>query len=135
MKKIMFVDIHKLKCHEKVDGVRLGKLQKDLELSGAIHRPIIVDRRSYVILDGHHRYSALKRLGMKKIPVYFVDYLSPTVRVHLRRKNLTMQMIKQAVLYCGLTGSVFPIKTTRHLIHERPGIQKISLETIMKGGE
>jgi ParB-like chromosome segregation protein Spo0J len=127
----MLVDIRKLKCHEKVDKNRLRKLQKNIEARKAIYKPIIVDRVSYVILDGHHRYTVLKQLGVRKVPVYFVDYLSPNVKVYLRRKNLQMKILKEAVIAMAKVKRVFPVKTTRHVIPNRPGIQKIALEKLL----
>lgn len=131
MKKIMLVDIHTLKCHEKVDKDRLGKLQKEIEANGTIYKPIIVDRRSHVILDGHHRYTVLKHLGVKKMPVYFVDYFSADVRVYLRRKNLQMRMIKEAIIATANVNRVFPSRTTRHLIVDRPKPKAIAIQSLL----
>jgi ParB-like chromosome segregation protein Spo0J len=131
MNKIMLVDIRKLTCHEKVDKNRLYKLQKEIEARQAIYKPIIVDRRSYVILDGHHRYTVLKQLGARKVPVYFVDYLSPNVKVYLRRKNLQMRILKEAVIAMAKVKRVFPSKTTRHVIVDRPRSKLITIQTLL----
>jgi len=131
MKKIMLVDIHKLRCHEAVDKGRLAALQKQLEVSGIIYRPIIVDRRSYVILDGHHRYTVLKHLGAKKIPVHFVDYFSSDVRVYVRRKNMQMKLLKEAVIATANMNHVFPSKTTRHLIRGRPKLRVVTIQSLL----
>ena len=131
MKKIMLVDIRRLKCHEKIDKNRLCKLQKEIEADGAINKPIIVDRRSYVILDGHHRYTVLKQIGVKKMPVYFVDYFSPNVKVYLRRKDLQMQILKEAVIAKANVKHVFPSRTTRHLIVDRPRSRAIIIQTLL----
>ena len=72
-------------------------LVRQIEAEGEISRPIIVDKRSFMVLDGHHRLAALKRLGAIRVPAYLVDYQNPGVRVYLRRKYLSMKMIKQAV--------------------------------------
>ena len=127
----MLVDIRKLTCHEKVDKNRLYKLQKEIEARQAIYKPIIVDRRSYVILDGHHRYTVLKQLGARKVPVYFVDYLSPNVKVYLRRKNLQMRILKEAVIAMAKVKRVFPSKTTRHVIVDRPRSKLITIQTLL----
>jgi hypothetical protein len=49
---------------------------ENIEKIRMLKRPIIVDRDSYVIIDGHHRYEALKRLGVNKIPAILVDYVN-----------------------------------------------------------
>jgi len=37
--------------------------------------------RTFIIIDGHHRFWVLKLLGAKLILVYFEDYLSDKVKV------------------------------------------------------
>ncbi len=46
-----------------------------------LKHPIIVDKKTFVVLDGMHRVAALKRLNCKKIPVCLVDYENPAVTV------------------------------------------------------
>lgn len=136
MKKlIQLIAIDRLKSHERTMSRRVGCLVREIKAEGNIRRPIIVDQQSMVVLDGHHRVEALRRIGAARIPVHFVDYLSPNVRVYLRRKYLNMHMIKQAVLYSGITGRVYPMKTTRHLISKQRSSQKILLKRLLKGGE
>ena len=36
--------------------------------------------QSNTIIDGHHRYFALKELGLKKIPVTFINYFSEKIK-------------------------------------------------------
>lgn len=132
MKNYMkFVSIDQVKSHERTMSRRVATLIRAIKEEGNIRRPIIVDKRSLIILDGHHRVAALRQLGVARVPAYLVDYLSPNVRVYLRRKYLSMQIIKRAVLYSGLTGEAFPVKTTRHLIHARPGVKKVSLTKLL----
>ena len=61
-----------------------------------IKQPIIVDRNTGIILDGHHRYNAARILGLKKIPVFFVDYLSDDVKIEKRREDI--EVSKEIVL-------------------------------------
>lgn len=44
--------------------------------------PIIVDDETNLILDGHHRYYAFLKLGINKIPVYYVKYKSNQIIVN-----------------------------------------------------
>ncbi len=44
--------------------------------TGVLRRPLIVDEKTGVIIDGTHRYEALKSMGIRRIPVIGVDYLS-----------------------------------------------------------
>lgn len=117
---INLVEINKLKCHEMVCLKRLKQVKYDLLIKGYIKNPVVVDRNNYIILDGHHRVVALKQLGATRIPAYFVDYKNKNIRVSLRRKEFKFNDIKQAVVNYCLEGKIFPSKTTRHLIKNRP---------------
>ena len=57
-----------LRQHEQILNENMMRVQRDLVRDGMIKDPIIVDQRTMVILDGHHRYNALKRMGYKYVP-------------------------------------------------------------------
>jgi len=70
----MLIDILRLRDHEKVDPFRFKELMKELIEDGFQRDPIIVDKESGVVLDGHHRRNILKTLGYSKIASYQVQY-------------------------------------------------------------
>lgn len=118
--KINLININKLICHEMVSIKKLKQVKEDLLIRGFIKNPVIVDRENYIILDGHHRVAALKQLGANRIPAYLVDYQNKNIKVTLRRKRFKFINVKQAVINYCLEGKIFPSKTTRHLIKNRP---------------
>lgn len=61
--------------HEKLYNENLVKIM-DLIYNGTELPPILLDY-DFSILDGHHRFEAAKRLGVKKIPV--IIYLNPNI--------------------------------------------------------
>ncbi len=61
--------IDTLKPHEQVDWRRVRLLAEDMARRLLVLRPIIVDRETRVIIDGHHRFEALRLLGAKRVPV------------------------------------------------------------------
>lgn len=67
---IKIVNNRLLKQHEKIRTGHLNKLQKKIAADGCITDPIIVDKNTMVILDGHHRFNAIKRLGLTHSPVF-----------------------------------------------------------------
>lgn len=77
--EIDIAPIDELYIHEEVVESNLISLIKSLKTSGFQRDPIIVDKNSGVILDGMHRYSALKRLGMGYITVAKVDYFDENI--------------------------------------------------------
>lgn len=115
--KIELVEIKKLKPHEKTDLVRLENLKKRVLIDKKVKNPIIVDRNSLTILDGHHRVETIRLLGLKKIPAYLVNYRDSEIKV-IPRKSI--EVSKRAVLLHAKNGNKFPPKTTRHIIPKRP---------------
>src|SRR5664280_2827873 len=71
---ITLVPISALRQHEQILNENLMRVQRDLVRDGMVKDPIIVDQRTMIILDGHHRYNALKRMGYK----YCLLYTSPS---------------------------------------------------------
>ena len=120
MNSIKLIELTKLRYHEQVDKDHVNELVNQINQDGYIKNPIIVDDKHHIILDGHHRTQALRQLGAKLIPVYMVNYFDHNIKVYLRRKILLNQPIKQAVVSYGLQSKLFPSKTTRHLIYNRP---------------
>ncbi len=130
--KIILVRIDKLIGHERVSSTRLRAVRSAIHTDGVVRRPVIVERNSEVILDGHHRVRALRDLGAKRVPVAYVRYSDTNVRVYMRRKGMLMKMIKRAVIEMAKENKLFPSKTTRHVIHDRPMMKAVRLEQLLK---
>ena len=123
--RVDFVDVSKLRGHEEVDPRHLEALRAEIQADGMLKRPIVVDRRTNVILDGEHRFNALKRLGCTRIPLVFVDYDSPSIQVKAWRRE--EPVTKQDVIEAGVTGKKLPFKTSRHVIQVGPGLRHLSV--------
>jgi len=115
---ITLVPVNALRQHEQILDENMMRVQRDLVRDGMIRDPIIVDERTMVILDGHHRYNALKHMGYKYVPVYLVDYSSDHIAVAAWRAG--EHVTKAEVMRAGLTGNLMPAKTSRHTIPDRP---------------
>lgn len=72
--KIKLEKIEKLNLHEDIIPEFLEKLKKKVEVEGCIRQPVIVDEKTFIVLDGTHRVSAAKSLGCHLIPVCLVNY-------------------------------------------------------------
>jgi len=68
--KIQIIKNNLLKKHERLIKPHLKWLYGQIKKDGYINNPIIVDKNTMIILDGHHRFNALKHLGMSSSPVY-----------------------------------------------------------------
>lgn len=114
MADIAHIDTSRLKPHERVSISRAIALLLHMYFFRVFPAPILIDRESHTILDGHHRHWAARMLGVKKIPCVVVEYLSDsTVQVETRRPTITVD--KALILNRSRSGELFPQKTTRHI--------------------
>lgn len=110
--RISLIPIHRLRPHEQIDHERVEQLSEQIRNDKTVNQPVVVDEATNVILDGHHRYHALDRLGCTLVPCHLVDYMDPTIRVE--RWDNGRPMDKKQLLQHGLNGTLLPAKTTRH---------------------
>ena len=103
-----------LKQHEEVDPAHLKELKKEIESDKILKFAIAVDKNTNIILDGEHRFNALRELGCTKVPVTFVDYSSPDIEVQAWRNG--ERVTKKDVLEAGLSRKKLPPKTSEHII-------------------
>ena len=111
--KTFLVPIDALHPHEDVYSDLVRIVKEDLLISGYVKYPIVVDVRTLTILDGHHRYNAFRRLGLRYIPAFLVDYAEDYVDVYPLRKDIPVS--KVSIVSTALSGAVYPPKTSRHV--------------------
>ena len=111
--EIEWISIHKLLEHEETDLKEVNRLSRALKNNKLT--PIVVTKISgrdrYVILDGHHRFNALKTNSADFVPCIVVDY--EDVELGHWRKEYNA-VTKKDVIRSALTGKKFPKKTTKH---------------------
>ena len=113
---VVLVETVSLRGHEEVIPDNLETRTSKL-LSKGFYKPIIVDRESMVILDGHHKWTAAKSLGLARVPVIMVDYLiDESVLVDVWPDCGKESITKTEVLEMGFSGDVFPPKTSSHTL-------------------
>jgi ParB-like chromosome segregation protein Spo0J len=108
------VDLKELKEHEEVEPIYLQKIKKQIQKDGILKRPIVVDKNTKIIIDGHFRFNALKQLGYSKVPVFFIDYNSTDITVAAWRDGEIVT--KEDVIKAGLNGKKLPPKTSKHML-------------------
>ena len=114
MEGVEILDIGSLMGHEEVIPSNLESRTAKL-LERGFYKPIIADRSSLVILDGHHKWTAARVLGLAMVPVLLVDYLvDGGVEVDVWPDCGKASITKQEVLDMGISGDLFPPKTSRH---------------------
>jgi len=97
--------------HEEVVIERMDKLVDYLSsLKPYIIVPsILICSNSHMIIDGHHRYYALQKLGYEKVPVTKVNYDSELITTHIDGI-----ISKRELLYAAANGSFLPPKSSFH---------------------
>jgi gas vesicle protein len=135
---IVLLPINDLKPHEKGSPVYLKLLKQEISSDGILKYPIIADEKTHVILDGMHRWLALKSLGYSLIPVILVDaFENPLVRVGSRRiHRYTFDsgdgITIERVILAGLRGHLMKPRSTRHFFSFSK-FQKINIPLHMLG--
>jgi len=124
------VGINELKSHEELQEKLLKGLLEMIKRDGFIRKPIVVEDKHYVILDGHHRWGALRLLGCKKIPIYLVDYFDDGIIVETWPGAVHDVVTKEEVIEMGLSDKLFPAKTTRHRFKDRLKEVKVDLKEL-----
>lgn len=103
--EIAIAPAESLKLHETVVGAHVEDLVDAIEHEGIIRDPIIVDRRTNVVLDGMHRVSAARRLGLIGIPACYVDYTDPRIQVGSwlwEYRDLALEAVREQCIAAGL---------------------------------
>ena len=135
----MITSINFLKPLEKVFLYHLKNLSKMILSKGIVQTPIIADKKHGIVLDGSHRYIFFLMNGFKEVPVKFVDYHDEHIRVgsrliHRYLIEEKMKISKQEVIKRGLSGNLFPPRTTRHFFPFRKNERiNLPLDSLKKG--
>jgi len=76
---ILLAEAAALRPTEAVFEDKLSSFESELRLLGFWSRPLVVEARSQLVLDGNHRLAAARRLGLRAVPVVKVDFADPGV--------------------------------------------------------
>lgn len=113
LSEVVSIELDSLRPHEEVIEDHFHQLVRQIAADGGIHTPILIDRKTGTILDGHHRVCVAKFLGFLTVPARLVDYVedgSVTVESWAQGSSVS----KEDVLLAARSGRLMPPKTSRH---------------------
>ena len=114
IKDVKMIDIDLLNPHEKIieeKKISLVKFIKSYE-SYYIISSIVCCHETLLVIDGHHRYYALKELGFKKVPVTLIDYKSDSIRT-----GIMNPLDKKFIVDVGKSSTLLEPKSTEHAVY------------------
>eukprot|EP01069_Polyplicarium_translucidae_P013417 Polyplicarium_translucidae@DN955_c0_g1_i1.p1 len=118
--EIRLFPVSKLKIHEDFMPGRVDEVMTEILGDGGYQYPLLVDRKTGTILDGHHRHQCAVILQLALVPVLLLDYLSdPRVRVMPWRTEDEFAVNKREVILRAVTSNAYPPKTSRHIVDLR----------------
>ena len=85
-------------------------LAADMRAHALWRVPIVLERGSNAVMDGHHRLDAARQLGLDFAPCVRLDYAQ--VNVHATREGY--DVCPADILRRALAADPYPPKTTRH---------------------
>ena len=117
--KVDLVPVELLRPHEQTIDKKVNELEKMTHRWGAYVLPLVVDERTGVILDGHHRHQVALRLELLSLPCVCVDYLADdTIELEVWPNSSIDNLSKEDVINAGLSDTLFPPKTSRHRLSD-----------------
>lgn len=125
--------LDRLLIHEEIDGGHVDHLASEIRRLGRFHEPIWVARGSGVILNGHHRFAALKRLDARWVPAWTFDYLDDR-SITVGRWGSSEPIEKSEVIRRALARAPFPPKTTRHRLQVTLPAHSVPLSDLLGPG-
>lgn len=121
---IQLLPLCELRPHEEHDYDSAVQLSRKIAMDGYLSRPVVVEERTMILLDGHHRVAALTLLGCKFVPSVVLSYDDPRICLDGWRADIAVD--RAMVLAAGSRGFLLPWKTTRHQLS--PDLDQIKVE-------
>lgn len=108
--------------NEEHNETRLLEVLDSISRSGRWTTPIVLERASLAVMDGHHRLAAARQLSLLRVPCVLLDYTQ--IGVEARRPDFYVDGAQ--IITRSRARLLYPPKTTRH-IFPRP-LPKCSID-------
>ncbi|MER8927723.1 ParB N-terminal domain-containing protein [Mesorhizobium sp. M0859] len=109
---IVRLPVSQLRPSEEINILRARTLAKMITEMGRWTRPILVEHRHSVIMDGHHRHFCATELGLSSVPCVLLSYDDPSLHVTYWSEPGPVDVDR--IIQAGLSGNLMGFKTTKH---------------------
>ena len=117
--EVELVPLEVLRPHEQIIHKKVDQLERVTHRWNAYTKPLLLDRTTGTILDGHHRYHDAQRIGLLCVPCVLIDYLEDDSIELDVWPNCGRDLIsKQDVIDAALSGDLMNPKTSRHRLSD-----------------
>lgn len=109
---VVKLPVSQLRPSEQINIDRARTLARMITEKGRWTRPIFVEYRHSVIMDGHHRLFCAGELGLLSVPCVLLSYDDPNLYVTYWSKPGPVDV--ESIIQAGLSGDLMGFKTTNH---------------------
>ncbi len=113
--KIVMINPARLRHIEGFSKHRVGWLRKKVQSEGRWVKPIAIDDKHNLVMDGQHRMEVALALRLKRVPAVKFAYSDVEIwSLRPRQYSFTWQ----DVVARALSGDIYPYKTVKHRFPE-----------------
>lgn len=122
--------LNDIAIHEEHDPDYADQLCLDMLSSAHFTTPVLVDRTSLILLDGHHRFNVLAmHLRGLLIPAVLIDYDDDDL-ISVGSWRADFPVNRNVVRHAALHQKLLPKKTSRHTISFDVGLVSVPLSQL-----
>ena len=108
--KVIFFPVSELKHIEGFSQKRVDWLKQKVLDEAIWTRPVALDDRHGLVLDGQHRMEVAIALGLVRVPAVRFRYADVPLRSLRENHSFTWQDVEAR----ALSGDIYPYKTVKH---------------------
>jgi len=123
---VVLIPVERILPNEEHDAARLVEVQDSIERTGRWTAPIVLERESLAVMDGHHRLAAARALSFVRVPCVLLDYAE--VKVESRRPGIDVDGAQ--IVARSRACRLYPPKTTRHVFSRPLPVCSIALDLL-----
>tara|TARA_B100000925_G_scaffold227150_1_gene175663 strand:+ start:2848 stop:3291 length:444 start_codon:yes stop_codon:yes gene_type:complete len=106
--------------HEKVNSTHVDKLIELIQNHKFFTKPIIIDQKTRLIVDGHHRFNAAMALELSLVPVFEINYHQNRVKAFKGSLEGSLYS-KDRIVKRAIARELYESKDTYHVFASKKG--------------